>query len=653
MNSPTKKRTRWIHTVMSVLIVSLVAVLLSLGSQQISTQKADAAVPPYEILIFGDYIGSASGNGRTVMANHATALGHNVTTLSRTDPLPADLSPYDMVITYELGGFTTTEQTHLINFVESGKGLFMNGENSSLAAQNTAVANILTSLTGSSVTFNSTAVTPVSLDTGVNGNLASNPNTLSTLPFQAGGTFNGITGDNILATDNGGRIAAGAWDSNDLASGFGRVIMIGDVNWPDPGGTAVEEIFENMLQYFADAVAPANPGGVSNDIALWLKADAGTFSDKSGTNNELPGSAPSVDGGPVQSWQDQSLQRINSANDNNMAPPTLVTNEAGGLNFNPVVEFDGVDDGLNFYDDYIFSSNNGMTTFWVADIGDSPVVHNRIFDFGASGLSPSYAVVQQIGANFPGLAYSWGNGNGGSASATALNSANPLVGRTEIEFGVAGRTFINNHLNQNNTTNVPSQIDATVIAANPVPTPSPGASGPLTIGRASADVFSKFHTDGGIAEVVIYDEFLGDTDKQKIESYLALKYGITLQQTQLNFTTPSPRSYLASDGSTMWDHTAPDASTYDHDIAGIGRDDASGLGQVKSKSSNTDSIITLEADGEGTNSATAFTDMDDLEFLTWGNNGSGNGFITGGAPAGYKILQRTWLAYENLSLIHI
>ena len=62
------------------------------------------------------------------------------------------------------------------------------------------------------------------------------------------------------------------------------------------------------------------------------------------------------------------------------------------------------------------------------------------------------------------------------------------------------------------------------------------------------------------------------------------------------------------------------AGTHNNDIAGIGRDDDASLGQIKSRSSNSDSIVIIEASGEGTNTTPAFADIDDLEFLTWGND---------------------------------
>ncbi|MEE8380189.1 MAG: hypothetical protein V3R49_07450, partial [Gammaproteobacteria bacterium] len=151
--------------------------------------------------------------------------------------------------------------------------------------------------------------------------------------------------------------------------------------------------------------------------------------------------------------------------------------------------------------------------------------------------------------------------------------------------------------------------------------------------------------DGNISEVIAYETVLSGTDRQQIESYLALKYGITLDQT-------TPTDYLASDGITkMWNSVT--AGTYNNDIAGIGRDDNSVLGQVQSKSVNTDAIVTILAEGESTDDSNTpanynWTDVADLEFLTYGNNNGAATWTYTGTPAGvYKILSRQWSIQET------
>ena len=92
-----------------------------------------------------------------------------------------------------------------------------------------------------------------------------------------------------------------------------------------------------------------------------------------------------------------------------------------------------------------------------------------------------------------------------------------------------------------------------------------------------------------------------------MESYLAIKYGITLSD-----------NYLASDGTSFWNING----TYSEDIAGIGRDDCAELHQKQSKSSNTTGLIEMYH-GDVTNAfpttnTVNSNDLTDATFLSLG-----------------------------------
>jgi hypothetical protein len=144
------------------------------------------------------------------------------------------------------------------------------------------------------------------------------------------------------------------------------------------------------------------------------------------------------------------------------------------------------------------------------------------------------------------------------------------------------------------------------------------------------------YSDQKIGEVLVYatDTFTGTQDLQ-IQSYLALKYGMHLDQT-------NPVSYLASDGTTlMWNSDSiVTEATYITDIFGIGRDDNSDLMQLKSKSreQNDRGIITL--------STTSGTIPNDKAFMTIADNLGSATFGTAQAPSGYQILGKRWQVQE-------
>ena len=72
---------------------------------------------------------------------------------------------------------------------------------------------------------------------------------------------------------------------------------------------------------------------------------------------------------------------------------------------------------------------------------------------------------------------------------------------------------------------------------------------------------------GRIAEALYFDRRISDTAVIQWISYLALKYGVTLAQT----------NYLDSRRNVIWDYT--DYPDYNTSIAGLGRDDSVGLNQ--------------------------------------------------------------------------
>jgi hypothetical protein len=157
----------------------------------------------------------------------------------------------------------------------------------------------------------------------------------------------------------------------------------------------------------------------------------------------------------------------------------------------------------------------------------------------------------------------------------------------------------------------------------------------------SLDDTYPFYYDWKIAEVINYSDRISDWDRQKIESYLSLKYWITLQS--------GTQDYVSTDGSTlMWSSSL--AWTYINDIFWIWYDSVTELWQIKSKSSNSDSIITLEAIWEWTNAVNSFSDISDKEFLTVSNNAAGNTWSAVWAPIGYYNLSRNWRVQETWEL---
>ena len=84
--------------------------------------------------------------------------------------------------------------------------------------------------------------------------------------------------------------------------------------------------------------------------------------------------------------------------------------------------------------------------------------------------------------------------------------------------------------------------------------------------------FGNNRFDGYSPEVIIYGRYLTPAERRKVESYLAVKYGITLNN-----------SYLDSEGNLIWDKD--ENLGYHHRVTAIGSDAASALHQPLSTTS--------------------------------------------------------------------
>ncbi|MFA7273459.1 MAG: gliding motility-associated C-terminal domain-containing protein [Crocinitomicaceae bacterium] len=84
--------------------------------------------------------------------------------------------------------------------------------------------------------------------------------------------------------------------------------------------------------------------------------------------------------------------------------------------------------------------------------------------------------------------------------------------------------------------------------------------------------------NGYLHEYIFYNADLSATDMRKVHSYLAIKYGVTLDATGGGVQG----DYLSTNGTTIWDASVN--PSYHHDVIGIGRDDNQALMQKQSHS---------------------------------------------------------------------
>ncbi|GEM_PF-5402705 len=130
---------------------------------------------------------------------------------------------------------------------------------------------------------------------------------------------------------------------------------------------------------------------------------------------------------------------------------------------------------------------------------------------------------------------------------------------------------------------------------------------------------SRFN--GMIAETILFDRKLNDDERSKVNSYLALKYGLTLKDDNDNSI-----DYVASDGSPMWE--ANNNEGYGNRITGIGRDENGNLSQKQSISQINGANLTIALGNEikETNQANSEAIANDKSFFIFSDNGMSTAF---------------------------
>lgn len=374
-------------------------------------------------------------------------------------------------------------------------------------------------------------------------------------------------GDNT-SLENGSTIPGGTFN--------GTVLTFNDVNLTDG-------------QYFTLGVASqqCGPGGVTATIQLWLRADRGTNTTTNGVD--------------ITSWSDQS------GNSNNASASNAPVYNTNNHNYNPSIDFTAANSDNMQIADAANQSPDQQAVFVVGTIGS-----------GSNSWAPF--VIKTASFDWPN---GWGiarNNNtteiyyhkdnfGANNSGTDYASRTIVYDEPNIHVAYKDPTDYFYNLNLGATdTDVPG---STYQSSNNVIFLGASPSGGGTSNNTTPNAF----LEGTISEVIMFSDDLNSTERQQVATYLAIKYGITLNQT-------SATNYLWSDGTTvLWNATTN--SGYNQDIAGIGRDDISCFSQKQSASVNSDDILAIGLGAiAATNNANVNVFDQNGDYLIWGNDGN-------------------------------
>jgi hypothetical protein len=135
---------------------------------------------------------------------------------------------------------------------------------------------------------------------------------------------------------------------------------------------------------------------------------------------------------------------------------------------------------------------------------------------------------------------------------------------------------------------------------------------------------------GDIAEYLVFDRFLKKTEALKIETNLAIKYGISLIESD----------YLSSSECILWNYE--ENREFSNGIAGIGKDSVLGLSQCQGSSSEEEDLLSIGI-GNFTRLNTEHPNVvPEGNYLVWGHNEGSMGNEPDCAEE-YPLWERKWM----------
>ncbi len=342
-------------------------------------------------------------------------------------------------------------------------------------------------------------------------------------------------------------------------------------------------------QYFTFAAFIQAPGGVTNGLSHWYRADKLTVSDGNATD--------------VTAWTDFTSGVTSGQLNEAVALPKFKEGEATHFNFNPGVNFTANAQMLGNIEVQTLTSLD----FDIFTLTKEGMSGGRFFNIGMNNTTFN-------GNNWdhPGLMTNGTIGRRNNTGGSSIGYVNPgsitfAANQPSIMYHKFTDTDMRKGLN-----------GATTGAAYTHAARGLVTGGHLFGANNNTGSNPPNGDDGGftghIGELIIYGNgTISVAERNKVDSYLAIKYGVTLNNTS-NYTT--------SQDVVVWDAT--ENSGFYNNVAGIGYDFMSALEQKQSRSqhanSNNQVIIGLgdiaETNAENTGS------LSDGQFLIWGDNGN-------------------------------
>lgn len=364
-----------------------------------------------------------------------------------------------------------------------------------------------------------------------------------------------------------------------------------------------------------------SPGGVGLDMTLWYSGDHGV----------------SIDGGTNQlMWLDRSGNTNNAFQD-------VTGNQADQgelINFNETFTFNGDSDYFAI-DKLNYTKLDGDNAQVVLDELSMFVVYNT--DFSNTSFTSNWAFLdfdRSATFNFyihgnGVLSYSYSDGSGTSGvdlnSATTSNDNLPHMGTFLYDSGETNESIIRLDGIEDFSTDLKANGEGIDVFEDRFGFIGDGSEADVVDGDRNDQYY-----DGAIAEIIFYDsKDLTQDDIIAIETYLAVKYGITLDI--------SNGDYKNTGGDILWS-----GSSYRNAVAGLVRDDAGALDQRIATSADYDGfIVSTDNDFSSANNDGSRTSIGDGESLMFGHNNVSDGFTVFGNTGVEYLFNKTWYFQER------
>lgn len=339
--------------------------------------------------------------------------------------------------------------------------------------------------------------------------------------FSFGGTATGTDYSSLMTGEF--TIPMGNTSGTFIVSGIDNILFDGDrtlILTIDSVTGGAQVGMDSSAMITIDDDEQRAPGGVSAGMNVWLKANEGVI-----------GSAP------VSTWTDSGDEANDATGVNNVS----LVNDV--INFNPAIEFDGTDDYF-ILPDATIPTGDSSYTMYVLDIPDTISSENVLINAGTQVSSQSLGITTNNAGNGTVTDY-WFSDNLDTVAAPLVVGEPTLIASSydNAAIGTNRYVYIDGVLSVSENE---AAARATTSTSNFIGTRTDGT----------------LDLDGKLPELVIYNRYLTTIELQKIDTYFAIKYGMTIGSGAVD--------YINATGVVVWDSTTN--GMYGNDIAGIGKE---------------------------------------------------------------------------------